>query len=524
MIWKIAKKEFLLNLMTFKFAVGTTLCAVLMAVFMPILAKDYQRRLGQYNEAATANEAELRKVKVYKNITPTVYRRPSVLSVFNEGLEKRLGNSAKIEFESVPEINMALSEDNPFLSIFPAMDVSLIFKIVVSILALLVAYDVISGERERGTLKLILSGTLPRYQILLGKLLAGLITLAIPITIAFIIGVLILEFSPMVDLNGSDWARVGLVYIASLIFIAAMYNLGLLFSCLTRKSAISLMWVLLFWVVFVVIIPNISIRLSNQIHPLQPREMVDSQVEIVQGNLRMERRKLAMSLYHAGKSKPAPGRVVSGGAGAFGGNYAKMVSKSYVEERIKRQAFPLKIKYADEVWKIELNYLNDLLKQKQLASRFMRVSPTSLYDNVISAISGSDLAGFQYFVDRTRIYRNQVIDYIRTETDNFTLPSTITACSEEDMRQCDVKYARYTQAQNEAEEKDAREAWWKWVEMKVASQPTLDLQDLPKFVYLPSVTSGLQGAIFDLGLLLAAGAFFFVLSFVVFVRYDVRSD
>ena len=44
MIWKIAKKEFLLNLMTFKFAVGTIVCVVLTAVFMPILAKDYQRR------------------------------------------------------------------------------------------------------------------------------------------------------------------------------------------------------------------------------------------------------------------------------------------------------------------------------------------------------------------------------------------------------------------------------------------------------------------------------------------------
>jgi len=45
MIWKIAKKEFLLNLMTFKFAVGTIVCVVLMAVFMPILAKDYEERL-----------------------------------------------------------------------------------------------------------------------------------------------------------------------------------------------------------------------------------------------------------------------------------------------------------------------------------------------------------------------------------------------------------------------------------------------------------------------------------------------
>ncbi|MHC4641736.1 MAG: hypothetical protein ACYS32_08840 [Planctomycetota bacterium] len=51
MIWKIAKKEFLLNLMTFKFSLGTLLCIVLLAVFVPVLADDYQERLAaQTNE------------------------------------------------------------------------------------------------------------------------------------------------------------------------------------------------------------------------------------------------------------------------------------------------------------------------------------------------------------------------------------------------------------------------------------------------------------------------------------------
>jgi hypothetical protein len=53
------KKEFLLNMMTFKFAVGTILCVVLMAVFMPVLATDYQQRLKTYNKNVADNEAEL---------------------------------------------------------------------------------------------------------------------------------------------------------------------------------------------------------------------------------------------------------------------------------------------------------------------------------------------------------------------------------------------------------------------------------------------------------------------------------
>jgi hypothetical protein len=51
MTWKIVKKEFLLILMTFKFSLGTLLCIVLVAVFDPVLADDYQQRLAaQTNE------------------------------------------------------------------------------------------------------------------------------------------------------------------------------------------------------------------------------------------------------------------------------------------------------------------------------------------------------------------------------------------------------------------------------------------------------------------------------------------
>ena len=46
MIWKIAKKEFLLNLMTFKFAVGTIVCVVLTAV----LYRFWQRTTNRDSE------------------------------------------------------------------------------------------------------------------------------------------------------------------------------------------------------------------------------------------------------------------------------------------------------------------------------------------------------------------------------------------------------------------------------------------------------------------------------------------
>ncbi|MBA7687979.1 hypothetical protein ES703_96453 [subsurface metagenome] len=486
--------------MTFKFAVGTILCVVLMAVFMPILAKDYQRRLGQYNEAATANEAELRKVKIYKNITPTVYRPPNVLSVFSEGLEKRLGNSAKIELDNIPEVSAVSTRVNPYLSIFPTLDVSLTFKIVISILALLVACDVISGERERGTLKLMLSGMVPRHQILLGKLLAGLMTLTVPATIAFITGLLILQLFPMVDLTGVDWIRIGLMYLVSLIFISAMYNFGLLFSCLTKRSVISLVLALFVWVVCAIVIPNGSGYLARKIRPLELEEKLESELGIVAEKLDSE--------LHEINKKARSSWSGSSMGGAFGGRYVVVCDKRGRENLKKNYMLkePVKIRYANRFLEVRHNYLNNLLKQKYLANNFSRISPISLYENAMSALAGTDLANSQYFMSRVRIHRNKVIEYIRSKTDNF---SSLTY------------FTRYKEGDWEGFQKIG---YPKWNEKKLAETSPLDLQDLPQFTYQVGALKSLQRAIPDLGLLLFINVLFFALSFVAFMRYDARSD
>jgi len=516
MIWKIAKKEFLLNLMTFKFAVGTILCVVLMAVFMPVLAKDYQQRLKHYNKQVATNEAELLKVKVYKNITPTIYRQPSVLSVFSGGLEKQLGSSAKIELDKVPEINAASAGDNPYLSIFSVFDASLIFKIVISVLALLIAYDVVSGEREQGTLKLIIAGTISRSQVLFGKVLAGLMTLAVPVTIAFIVGLLVLLSFPMVALTGSDWIRIALMYLTSLVFIAAMYNVGLLFSCLTRRSAISLVLGLFVWIVFVVVIPNGSVYLATQIHPLKPKKIVDGQIASLRDRFHSEFRQL----------KLADGGSRSDATGAFGNWYHRLCDTICLQNKQKRYSFgaTLGIKYADKFWEVKHRYLSSLSRQKQLADNLSRVSPLSLYSNTMSALAETDMTSFQHFINDVKTHRNKTIDYVRSKTDNFSATSFFTPCNKEEMMEYGRRITQFQNTQGKADLEKMYKDGKNWVDNIIAETPSLDLRDLPRFSYQPGFIENLQRAILDLGLLFFINVVFFTLSFAAFIRYDVRSD
>lgn len=493
MIWNIAKKEFLLNIMTFKFAVGTTLCLLLTAIFVPILAKAYQERLKVYNENIAYNERELGKVVVYKNITPIIHRPPSVLAIFSEGLEKQLGNSAAIKYDEVPEITGAPA--NHYLSIFSVFDVSLIFKIVLSVLALLVAYDAISGERERGTLRLMLAGTAARYQVLFGKLMAGQMVLIVPVTIAFILGLLILLSSPMVEISGADWIRSIFMFIASLVFIATIYNLGLLFSCLSRRSSISLVLGLFLWILFSVVIPNGSAHLATQIVPVGSEDTLNEQIGLLQQSFQDEIQKneeASMSKLIIGR-----GSVSDASGGGFGNGYVRSCSKATWNNRTVRYSYevPLRIKYANKYADIKDNRYRNLFEQTALANRLSRFSPVSLYENIMSILAGTDIASFQQFINTVKPYRNDIIEYMRSRTNNFSTTLFWTPCTEE--------------------ETETRPRG-------TAPAPVLNLSDLPRFTYKTDLVGTLRRAISDLVFLIFGNILFLTMSFVAFLRYDVR--
>jgi ABC-type transport system involved in multi-copper enzyme maturation permease subunit len=519
MIWKIAKKEFLLNLMAFKFVVAVVVSIALTAIFTPILAKDYQQRLRAYHDNVARDEAELRKVKVYKNIAPTIFRPPSMLSVFSEGLEKRIGESATIELDKVPEISAAATEGNPYQSVFPVFDASLILKIVIGVLALLVAYDAVSGERERGTLKLMLSGTTRRHQVLLAKLLAGLLILVVPVTIVFVIGMIILLSFPLVDLTVSDWERIGLMYLASLIFVSAMYNVGLLFSCLTRRSAISLVLGLFLWILFAVVIPNGSVYLAAEMRPLKLQETIDGQVMSLRQEYESEFNKV---------KPPSPNRVwQSDTADAFGRGYLRLVNRAYMEYLQKSMPleYSLRIKYADRYWEVERSYFNSLCEQKILADSLSKLSPISLYESVMSALAGTDMAAYQRFMDTVRAHRAELIEYIRSKTTDFSSPSFFTPCTQEEAAEYDKFITQLSQLENDAEMarwNQANQALRNWWEKMLIETPNLDLRDCPRFTSAHGAFGNLRSAIGDLALLLFANFLFFVVAFATFERYDVR--
>jgi len=119
----------------------------------------------------------------------------------------------------------------------------------------------------------------------------------------------------------------------------------------------------------------------------------------------------------------------------------------------------------------------------------------------MSALSGTNLASFEHFRNQVKLHKDEVIQYIRSKTDNFSLPSYFTQCKEEDY-----------------------EEGKKWDYRKLLEQTSpLNLQDLPRFRYGPEILiKVIPRATAHILLLVFINALFFTLSFVAFLKYDVR--
>jgi ABC-type transport system involved in multi-copper enzyme maturation permease subunit len=255
MIGTIVKREFLDNLLSFKFIACVLVAIVLTAISTLILADNYRDRLDDYSKGMASAREALSKVPAYSFLAVNIYEKPSTLSIFAPGIESKSGSFVTLTHREIPSFLKGGLKKNEFASIFSFFDLSSIVIGIFSILAILLAYGSISGEKESGVLSLALSNAVPRAEFLVGKYLGGIISLAVAVLCCFLGGSLILLFSNSVALEAGFFLSFLLIYLFSLLYLSSVLLLGILVSSLTKSSFQSLIVILAFYLAAVFLLP-----------------------------------------------------------------------------------------------------------------------------------------------------------------------------------------------------------------------------------------------------------------------------
>lgn len=129
---------------------------------------------------------------------------------------------------------------------------------IAPLLGIALAYDALSGEREKGSLKLLLSRPIYRENIINGKILGGFIAISIAMVITTIVGtvsaIIIWGAAPILE----DLTRLIVFTLLSILFTMCYYSLSLFFSSISNKSSRSTIMSISIWAFFTIILPIIS--------------------------------------------------------------------------------------------------------------------------------------------------------------------------------------------------------------------------------------------------------------------------
>ncbi len=497
MLKTIIAKEFLNNILDLRFIVGFVLCIIVTIACIMILAHDYVQEMKDYN-ARTNLEDEIldnyapgeldRLLGMVRTQKPPERFRPLIIGI--------QGNE-----------NVGSFDDNPLPILFPPLEFLFIVTIIMSLMAMLFSHDAITGERQNGTLRLMISNSISRTTILLGKFIGGIASLIIPFIMALLAGVLYISVNPAIQWDGSAWTELVLLTVASIIFITLFYLLGLMVSTFSRYSSTSILNCLFLWVLLILVVPNVCTYTSAQLCPIPSIKRTErKESEIKAPALKAVRKHMndaakKFKLKYDGLFSEFESMEYGGiGTWLFLGREASSTQQKAAQQRAEedpkfkammdafRKEFEIAMKEYKRIiteagfFKITRDMHRKAAMQTKLAKNLACISPFANFVYVARDLTGTGLRSLDYFGRTKNEYEEQFQSYAEEKISNARKRNPV----------IDEEYF-------------------------------LDVSDRPRFVFKEESLRGKLNAVLPYwGILIMFNVVFFVAAFAGFMRYDVR--
>jgi ABC-type transport system involved in multi-copper enzyme maturation permease subunit len=255
----MAAKELKEAFQSGRVALAGVVMAALLVLSMFLMYRDYQERLENF---------DLIRPEPTESIAVV---RPNPLSVLARGLDDAMGRSFEL---SVVLISIGATQQaaNELFALVRPPDVLYITQVVFSLLAMLAAFDLMSGEKEGGTLRMLVASGISRGQMLAGKWLGGLLAILLPYFAVAVAGMLALAVLPGLALAAHHWVRALAFFLLGGLYLAFSFTLGLAISAWTKRAASTLVIGLFVWVCLVFVVPNVATLVARQVSRVPPVE------------------------------------------------------------------------------------------------------------------------------------------------------------------------------------------------------------------------------------------------------------
>ena len=473
MLYLIIRKEIHDNVLNVRFVGACLVSIILIISSIVVLSESYTSELRDYQSRVIAQDQFIDQYGHSNRISwmSQLMREPSHYRPLVAGIDRE---AAEQNFVS-----------NPIPVLLPRLDFVAIVTIIVSLMAILFSYNAISGEREDGLLKLMLSTSVSRGTIIVGKFIGGNISLLVPFTIGVLCGLVYMALNPALQLQTMDLNVFLLLLIASFLYISAFYAASLFCSTRSQTSNEAILKSLYAWILFVLLVPNISPSIAAQVYGIPSATQMDQDVFRITSE---ERDKIINQRQQIMLQKEYPDIVAARGLNqqemqsklnsdpAFRERYA-LYSKAYDEMVVQ-----VNKEQQEQAKQILLDFANRSGHQEKLARVFASFSPFSNYVFIAT-------------------------DLTETGIDADDRWESLASSYEKELQSFTHKKYELEKQKNPA----------------FTSNDYLDLRDRPRFHYQPpGIGERADLVMLPFGLLLGFVVLFVGAAVVSFLKYDVR--
>ena len=478
MVSHLVRKEILDHLLSLRFLILAAIGAITIWLSLFDGYCYYSDRLADYNTGEAMTRERMKQLAESDWLELGVigfekHKAPSVLGIFVRGLEPVQGRSISNTGSTQHRLRKSPAEAEPLLGAFSPLDFGVVTQAVLSLLALLLTFDAVSGEKESGTLRLTGSFQVSRRQLIGAKFLGAVIPTILAFGLPALAGVAVVTLLPDVHLAGSDWLRLGAVILSLVVYLSVFVCAGLLGSCLTSRSATSFVLLLTFWTGSVVVIPRLAFIIADAARPAPSMQEHQAEQFAFRSEHFAEWQRVRASWVKGYEKRKGevPWATPEGGV-----TYRKMHIKT--REDYHGKVMP-------QLKQMDAAFRNRYRARVDLAAALGRISPSFTLRHAITALAGTGIAEHQRFEDafaQTYMddYQKWVVDLVDTMSFQRADPATY-----------------------------GKSEW--------------DISHMPEFVLQRSGPEpALQQALVDVGWLLVWGLVCFAGAYMRFLRYDVR--
>ncbi|MEM8931587.1 MAG: ABC transporter permease subunit [Acidobacteriota bacterium] len=469
-----------------RFVVTYGIVAVLILLSFWLAAGQHLQNVAEVEAARSEATRQLQGQTDWARVEPRVHRPPSPLESLVAGIGHDVGRSVEIAPGAPVRPSTSLYGERPLLALWRVLDLDFVFRVVLSLFAILFTFDAISGEKERGTLRLALSNAVPRDTFILAKMVGAFFGLVVPLLVPILGGCLLLLARGVV-MEASDWLRLASIVGVGCLYLTAFLGLSLLVSARTHRASTSFLVLLVLWIGVVLVVPSSAVLAAGR--------AVD--VPSVDADL-FQRSRLASQLFAEDREALSTKLNSSEGTIRFeidsedGEDPADAIARiqadinGFLQERAdqRRQRMDaLDRRLAEQRGHLEA-------RRQDLALGLARLSPAAVFSLAAMDLAGTSLDLPRHFARQAVVYRDDFERFVREQTGRAGGGIRILIQADGD---------------------------------DSSAPPPLDPADLPVFRYTPlGPGHAIEAASFEIGLLAAFAALCFAGAHVSFLRYDPR--